>query len=386
MAPLNGEAARTSYGGFALNIIAGGVIVAILYQARIVFITTAMSVITALILEPFVGLLVKIRLPRGVASFVVCLVALLVLYLAGFATYGQISSIAEDVPAFRENLATFVENVADHIQTLEETSARILTPARKPAQPPAAPSRSRKSSPAGVRGQPATPLPAPLPGVIPEVRIHSDPVADYIYGQLGTIYQFALMASFVPLLVYFMLSWRDHLYKSFLYFFEGDDRDMAARSLQGIAGMARAFVVGNFMIGVMLSSVSSALFATVHLQFPFLIGSLSGFLSLVPYAGVFLAVLPPLLTALATGAPSTVLLLGVVIAVALHLIAMNVLYPTVVGARVHLNPLVVTLSLMFWGFLWDAAGLVLAIPIMAGLKAVCDNVAGLKNYGRILGD
>ena len=106
----------------------------------------------------------------------------------------------------------------------------------------------------------------------------------------------------------------------------------------------------------------------------------------MPYAGIFLATLPPLLAALATGAPSATLLLGVTFAVGLHLIAMNVLYPVVVGARVHLNPLVVTISLMFFGFLWDAAGLVLAIPITAGLKAVCDNVAGLKNYGRILGD
>ena len=57
-----------------------------------------------------------------------------------------------------------------------------------------------------------------------------------------------------------------------------------------------------------------------------------------------------------------------------------------VGARVHLNPLVVTFSLMFWGFLWDAAGLLLAIPITAGIKAVCDNVAGLRSFGRFLGD
>jgi predicted PurR-regulated permease PerM len=70
----------------------------------------------------------------------------------------------------------------------------------------------------------------------------------------------------------------------------------------------------------------------------------------------------------------------------MHLLAMNVLYPTLVGARVHLNPLIVTFSLMFWAFLWDAAGLVLAIPLTAGLKAVCDNVAGLRKYGRFLGD
>jgi predicted PurR-regulated permease PerM len=387
MATLNGpvpEVARDKESGFALNIIASGVIIGILYWARIVFITATLAIITALILEPFVSLLVKIRFPRSLASFVVCAVAVLALYFAGFGAYGQLSSIAGDVPAFKENLATFVENVADHIQSVEDASARILAPARKQPAPPPLPGNAKRTKKAPLPA--ISPLSAIAPAVIPEVRIHSNPVTDYIYGQLGTLYQLALMLSFVPLLVYFMLSWRDHLYKSFLYFFDGPDRAAVARSLQGVAGMARAFVVGNFMIGVMLSSVSSALFATIHLQYPFLIGSLSAFLSLVPYAGIFLAALPPLFTALATGAPSTILLIGVAVAVALHLIAMNVLYPTVVGARVHLNPLVVTISLMFWGFLWDAAGLVLAIPITAGLKAVCDNVAGLKNYGRILGD
>ncbi len=99
-----------------------------------------------------------------------------------------------------------------------------------------------------------------------------------------------------------------------------------------------------------------------------------------------LSLLPPFLVALATGAPSGVMLFAVLIAVGMHLLAMNVFYPTLVGARVHLNPLIVTLSLMFWAFLWDAAGLVLAIPLTAGLKAVCDNVAGLRKYGRFLGD
>jgi len=74
------------------------------------------------------------------------------------------------------------------------------------------------------------------------------------------------------------------------------------------------------------------------------------------------------------------------IAAGIHLFAMNVLYPKLVGARVHLNPLIVTFALMFFGFLWDAAGLVLAIPITAGIKAVCDNVAALRPYGRFLGD
>jgi predicted PurR-regulated permease PerM len=53
---------------------------------------------------------------------------------------------------------------------------------------------------------------------------------------------------------------------------------------------------------------------------------------------------------------------------------------------VHLNPLAVTIALMFWGTLWGGIGLLLGIPITAGIKAVCDNVDSWKPYGKLLGD
>ena len=76
----------------------------------------------------------------------------------------------------------------------------------------------------------------------------------------------------------------------------------------------------------------------------------------------------------------------VVVVAAFHLIALNVLYPKIVGSRVHLNPLAVTIALMFWGTLWGGVGLLLAIPITAAVKAVCDNVPGIQGYGKLLGD
>ncbi len=57
--------------GYALPVIAAGVIVAILYLGRVFFITAIFAVIIALILEPFVGLLTRVRLPRPVATFFV---------------------------------------------------------------------------------------------------------------------------------------------------------------------------------------------------------------------------------------------------------------------------------------------------------------------------
>ena len=381
--------------GYALPVIAAGVIIAILYLARPIFITLFTSVILALILEPFVAILMRLRLPRSLATLMVGLTAAAGLYFGGVAASGQLSGLASDVPAFRENLAGFITGVTDRIENMESTATRLFVPARKaepaPAPQPAPRSRKKKKEPEPQAIAPIIPAPITIPGAltpIPEVRIHEDRslLAEYVYPQLGTLYEFLLMASFVPFLVYFMLSWRDHIYRSFLRFFEGPDRVAAARSLEGVAEMARAFVVGNFLIGLFLAALSWTAFAMLGIPYPFLIGLLSGFLSLVPYIGMPLAVLPPVVTALAGGQPSGLIFGAILVVIILHLAAMNVLYPKIVGARVHLNPLVVTFSLMFWGFLWSAAGLILAIPITAGIKAVCDNVAGLRPFGRFLGD
>ena len=223
--------------------------------------------------------------------------------------------------------------------------------------------------------------------MIPEVRIHEErtPVADFVTANIGSFYQILLTVSFVPFLVYFMLSWHDHINRSFLQFFHGEDRLVAARSLQGVAEMVRAFVVGNFVLGFLLAVASSALFWMMRLPYPMLVGPLSGFLSLVPYVGLPLAMVPPLFSALAINrVPVYAGVIGVT--AALHLVALNLLYPKIVGSRVHLNPLVVTFSLMLWGFLWDAPGLLLAIPMTAAIKAVCDNVKGLRPIGKFLGD
>lgn len=372
--------------GYALPVIAAGVLLAILYFGRVVFITSTIAIIIALILEPFVGLLVKLRLPRAISTFVVCLIGILVLYFAGLAGWNQLSNLASDVPAFRDNLSGLISRVSSRIQQAEDTASRLLVPEKKrelPPPPPAPRAASKRN-----RKEVSPPVVAAAPGAITEVRIHEDrnPVVDYVYARLGTVYEIVLMTSFVPFLVFFMLSWRDHIYRSFLRFFEGADRLAAARSLEGVAEMARAFVVGNFLIGVILALVSWLAFAAIQLPYSFVVGSLSGFLSLVPYIGMPLALAPPVLAALAEGEPGSDIFLAFIIVLSLHLTAMNVLYPKIVGARVHLNPLVVTFSLMFWGFLWDAPGLLLAIPITAGIKAVFDNVAGLRPYGRFLGD
>ena len=368
---------------FAMPIVALGTIIAILYFGRLFFITAMTAVTIAFILEPLVTLLMRLRLPRSVASFVVCCFALACLYVIGLGAYSQLTGLYNELPVYGQRIGDIVVGVRERIQGVEKQTYQIFLPARQRQQLEEEEQRAQKAAEKkkGSKKGDTTPQ---FAVAAPPVDSGSA-IGGYVYAHLDSFYQILLMVSFIPFLVYFMLSWRDHINRAFLQLFQGEARLVAARSLQGIADMVRAFVVGNFLLGILLAFLSSGMFWMMHLPYPLLIGPLSGMLSLVPYVGLPLAMAPPLFSALGINTVPVYILVMVSVAL-LHLLALNLLYPKIVGSRVHLNPLVVTFSLMLWGFLWDAPGLLLAIPLTAGLKAVCDNVKGLRPIGKFLGD
>jgi predicted PurR-regulated permease PerM len=367
-----------------IGILAAGAAVALLYFGRVFFITVIIAAMIAFLLDPLVVFFMKLRMPRSLASFVVCSIGLVVLYLAGLGLYLQSQMIADDLPAYGARISEMVDSIATRMESIENGIYRSLVPRRLQPQGDA-PSEPAAEIPARGKKKKAEPPPPPA---VQEVHIQTEPTPlfAYAYTYLAEYYSVLLMASFVPFLVYFLLSWRDHIRSRYLLIFEGENRQAAAATWHGLGDMVRAYVIGNFMLGLLLSVASALLFASVKLPYWMIIAPMSGFLSLVPYIGLPLALLPPVLAALpASKEPAMYLFLTVSVAL-LHLLALNLLYPKFVGARVHLNPLVVTVALMFWGMLWGALGLLLAIPLTAALKALCDHVDTLRPYGRLLGD
>jgi predicted PurR-regulated permease PerM len=370
----------------SFTVLAAAAIIALLYFGRVFLITLIIAVIIAFLLDPVVTMFVKMRLPRPVSSFVVCSFALALVYLLGLGLYTEFSGLADDLPMYSQRINMLVDGVAGRVEQMEKSTLDVLIPKR--FQPhDDQPALGINLAKGKNKKKPVLPDPS-LPTPIPEVRVRPEPtpIWTYVYGYIVSFYDVLLMASFVPFLVYFMLSWRDHLRRSFLYLFDGSNRHIAGKAWEGVADMARGYVIGNFVLGLMLSVVSCAFFFAIRLPYWPIVGPVSSFFSLVPYVGMPLAIAPALMSGLTIyDQPAMYIIIAAVLAF-LHLIAMNLLYPKVVGSRVHLNPLVVTIALMFWGTLWGGIGLLLAIPITAAVKAVCDNVSSLQGYGKLLGD
>jgi predicted PurR-regulated permease PerM len=167
--------------------------------------------------------------------------------------------------------------------------------------------------------------------------------------------------------------------------FPKEHRLVAYRTVGRISTMIRSFIAGNFLVGLATALVSTIVFWRLGIPYFYFLGVISGFVSLIPYLGVFLALLPPLAAGMGIVDKTGV---GVIVitVIGLHLLSMNVLYPKIVGKRLRLNPLAVTLALLFWAWIWGAMGLILAVPLVGATKIVCDYVDPLRGFGAWLGD
>lgn len=233
--------------------------------------------------------------------------------------------------------------------------------------------RSVLGTPAGVR----KPVPVEVqqaPGLSRVVSAGGGPLGEVL-----------LAISFVPFLVYFMLTWKSHAHHSTVQLFPEAHRLAAFRTVGRISSMIRSFITGNLIVGLINSIVSGVVFWLLGIPYFYFLGAISGFVSLVPYLGIFLALLPPLAGGLETLSKTGVVTVFTTV-ILVHLITMNVLYPKIVGKRLRLNPLAVTLSLLFWAWIWGAMGLLLATPLVGTTKIVCDHVYSLRGLGKWLGD
>jgi predicted PurR-regulated permease PerM len=344
----HGEAAKAPK-HWAFDLIGIAVVLGLCYWGELVLAVMLVSVLLAFVLAPVTEAFMTLRLPRGLAAAVAVLLLLAVISGLVYYSYNQAATFLAALPKY-------TGQIRDEWKSLREKAATLegLTPPDE--------------AEAGV------------------VNVHATTNwTDLLTRGFGSLSEALLAASFVPFLAYFMLTWQQHVRSSTVMLFPFENRHTAYVTLGLISAMIRSFMVGNLLIGLFMGIASTIVFGILHLPFFYFAGFLSGFLSLIPYMGVVLALAPPIFVGIGyIGSGDVVAVVATVFG--LHLISLNVLYPKLLGNRLQLNPLAVTMGLLMWGWLWGAMGLLLAIPITAAMKIVFDHVERLKPYGAWMGE
>jgi predicted PurR-regulated permease PerM len=341
----------------SLGIIATAVVFVCLYYASSVFITLICSVFIAFVLEPGVKLMQRLRIPRWLGALLMVMATLAVMYLIIYLIYDRALALAQDLPRYAERLKEIIAHVRVTFRSIQLSAANLLLP--------------------------------PSDGNVQAVRVQQgSPWVGFLMRGLGSAYGLLVTVMFIPFLVFFMLTSKEHVLGATINLFPGTHRGRAEEVMRGISMMVRQYVLGNFLVALISATLISPVFYLISLRYWALLGLLCGIISLIPYIGVALALLPPLLFALVQPEYNhvTPFVIIAVTVVVVHFVAINLLTPKLVGRRVKLNALTVTIAMMFWGWLWGGIGLILAVPITAAIKAVCDNIHALKPYSAWMGE
>ena len=201
---------------------------------------------------------------------------------------------------------------------------------------------------------------------------------------MGSLYALFLEITFVPFLVFFMLAGKREVWHGTLQLFPVARRTQVKETLEDLREVLRDYLAGMTIVTLMVMAASSVFFWMMDLDYPILTGMASGLLNMVPYIGAVLAWVPAFIIALAKFKTfgSFFLIAGVLTGI--HVLALNLIAPQLVGRRVRLNAVAITVSLLFWGWVWGGMGLLLAIPITAGLRVICDHTDSWRPIGRWL--
>jgi predicted PurR-regulated permease PerM len=336
------------------RIIAAAIIFAFLYFASDVVVPLLLAVLIAYFLDPVVAVLERIHIPRALGALVVMLGVTALFAGLGYLVVARAEQFLADWPRYSGAMRHVTTAFDRQISTLEKGVEAIS--------------------------------PAPEKGRTPARTVEPPPVREWLLRGAGSLYSILVVATFVPFLVFFMLAAKPRIWKATIDLFPDEHRERVRGALEQVSLMLRSFVAGNALIAIILMLSSWGFFLLIHLDNPFLLGSVSGVLNLVPYLGAVLAWIPPFLIGLSQWSTVGPYLGVAAVLTVLHFVGLNVLMPAIVGRRVHLNALAVTAALLFWGWIWGAIGLILAIPITATVKVICDYSEGWEPVGRWLGE
>lgn len=151
-------------------------------------------------------------------------------------------------------------------------------------------------------------------------------------------------------------------------------REMKLRkTFKDITEQIQKYIVTKFLISLSLGVVVGIILWLFGIEFFILWAALAVLLNFIPNIGSIIGVaFPVLMTLIQYGSFGYTFLVGAVLIVVQNIIG-NLFEPKIFGDRLGLNPIVILLSLMLWGYLWGIVGMFLSVPLTAVLKIIISN-------------
>jgi len=356
-----------AFAAVALTFMAG----LILYFAKDLLVPIALATLLTFMLAGLSTFLHRVGLPRRMADALALICAGLSIATLAYVLSAQLSSIAQDLPKYSDTIHGKIKGMESLFGGSGPFSRAfaVLTSSAADLQ---------QAAGAAAGADPAK-------ATIVVRSVDSGPIATY-WAFASPVLSPLVSLGLIALMTIFMLTRREDLRNRAIKLFGADDIFRATAALDDIGSRLSQQLLAQLAINLAFGTVTAVGLFIIGVPGALLWGALAAFLRFIPFLGVFVALLGPLLVAVAFdpswfSALTTLTMFGCV-----EILTGNVVEPILYGHRTGLSPLAIVLAAIFWGFLWGPIGLLLSTPLTIVLVVLGSHVSGLAFLETLLSD
>lgn len=303
-----------------------------------------LAVFLSYLIDPALGILIKAKIPKPLAVFIVLLLTFVTLYFLGTILYSSIKSFSAEFPAYEQKVNQIVRDV-------EENLGRL-------------------------------PIETETPSLLG--RFDFGRIASFALSALGPFFRFVSRLFLVFLFILFIFAGRGRLLEKVRKALGPERTSQVTYVLLAINAQIRRYLAIKTMMSLLNGLMVWIVLSLLGVDFALVFGFLAFLLNYIPNIGSFIATALRVLFAFFQFGTIWIPLWVLIVTVGLDTLLGNILEPRIMGKGLGLSPLVVLFSLLFWGWLWGISGMILAIPIVAVIKIICQNIPSLRPVAVLL--
>ncbi len=327
----------------------------VLTVAQAVFLPIAIALVFSFLLAPFIRLLTKMWIPEALGA------ALVLMVVGGIVAY-SISQLADPAVDWLSKAPDALDAVERKLQAVKDSVLQLNQA-----------TEFIEKFTTLEDGAPKRRL----------VELKAPSLGGTLIG-VTTEFLWSLIATMI--LLYFLLASGDLFLEKLVKVLPTfSDKRRAVEIVRDIEKSISTHLVTVTCINVGLGAAIGFSMYLLGMPNPILWGVMGGILNFIPYAGsIFGIVIVTLAAALTFEHLGWILLVGVSYG-SLTAVEGTLLTPMILGKQLTLNPVVVLLSVFLWGWIWGIPGTLLAVPLVASFKIICDHLEPLAPIGEFLG-
>jgi len=213
-----------------------------------------------------------------------------------------------------------------------------------------------------------------------------DRSGQYVTGLVDAATGLFTFVGLMPIFVFLLMYYRE-MYETFLkHVVDRKDHSQVDSLVAKIQEVVQNYLVGLILVILILAVLNSIGLLIVGIDHAIFFGVFASFMAVIPYVGIIIGGLPPLLYALFL-TDSLLYPLGVLIVFAVvQFLEGNFITPRVIGSKVSINPLMAIIALIVGGQVWGVSGMILFVPLLGVLRVVFEEMPSMRAVGYLLGN